>query len=308
MPTLYRSTPWLIIPLLILLVSSACQRPETSTEPAADLEVEEISDPYLTVGTATAEDGLSVAYSTRGSGSPALVFVHGWSCDRTYWSEQLETFARHHRVVAVDLGGHGDSGEDRESWTFESLGGDVQAVIRELGLDEVILIGHSMGAPVSLEAARGLPETVIGVIAADSLHDADFQDDPKVMQGYYSSFEKDFRGSCGQMVRSMFLPSAKAELVERIENDMCSGPAEVGLSLFRRFEHYDTAGAMAAIKVPIRAINAAKNPTNLEANRRYSPGFDAVIMEGVGHFLMIDKPAEFNRILSQVIEEITAES
>jgi pimeloyl-ACP methyl ester carboxylesterase len=51
--------------------------------------------------------GGHISYEVRGGGRP-LVFVHGWSCDRTYWREQMDEFAKRHRVVAIDLGGHGD--------------------------------------------------------------------------------------------------------------------------------------------------------------------------------------------------------
>jgi pimeloyl-ACP methyl ester carboxylesterase len=58
--------------------------------------------------TALSPDGFSIAYETLGEGSPALVFVHGWSCDRSYWAAQLEPFSRDFRVVAVDLAGQGE--------------------------------------------------------------------------------------------------------------------------------------------------------------------------------------------------------
>jgi pimeloyl-ACP methyl ester carboxylesterase len=90
-------------------------------------------------------DGVTIAYEVAGQGTPALVFVHGWSCDRSYWAGQLEAFSRDFTVVAPDLGGHGESGLDRKAWTIKSFGGDVATVVERLDLKQVILIGHSMG-------------------------------------------------------------------------------------------------------------------------------------------------------------------
>jgi pimeloyl-ACP methyl ester carboxylesterase len=82
----------------------------------------------------------------HGEGALVLVFVHGWSCDRSYWKGQLEPFSQHYKVVAIDLAGHGASGKERKNYTIESFGADVAAVVNKLNLQHIILIGHSMGA------------------------------------------------------------------------------------------------------------------------------------------------------------------
>src|SRR5918994_764401 len=95
----------------------------------------------------------------RGWG-PALVFVHGWSCDRSYWSRQLPHFAGRHNVVAIDLAGHGESGVGRQAWTMPAFGDDVVAAVEQLGLESTVLIGHSMGGDVIVDAALKLPDRV----------------------------------------------------------------------------------------------------------------------------------------------------
>ncbi|MDX1450575.1 MAG: alpha/beta hydrolase, partial [Acidimicrobiia bacterium] len=100
------------------------------------------------VRTVPSFDGIPITYEVHGRKSPTLVFVHGWSCDRRYWREQLEPFSHEYRVVAIDLAGHGDSGSGRQEPTIRSFGADVAAVVRELGLERVVLIGHSMGGDV----------------------------------------------------------------------------------------------------------------------------------------------------------------
>src|SRR5262245_45079157 len=123
--------------------------------------------------TVRADDGLNVVCEVRGKGDTALVFLHGWCGDRAYWKHQLDEFAADYRVVALDQAGHGESGKDRKSWTASGLAGDVEAVVKALGLKRVILVGHSMGGPVSLLAARRMPGTVVAVIGVDTLQNAE---------------------------------------------------------------------------------------------------------------------------------------
>src|SRR5262245_26315272 len=115
---------------------------------------------------AIAPDGVRIAFEDHGAELPALVFVHGWSCDRTYWRGQAP-LAERHRVVTIDLAGHGESGVDRASWTMAAFGGDVAAVVEQLGLDDAVLIGHSMGGDVIVEAAPLLGGRVRGLVWVD---------------------------------------------------------------------------------------------------------------------------------------------
>src|SRR5262245_59091744 len=98
--------------------------------------------------TVRAEDGLGIVCEARGQGDTALVFLHGWCGGREYWKHQVDAFAADYRVVALDQAGHGESGKDRKAWTAGALAGDVEAVVKALGLKRVILVGHSMGGPV----------------------------------------------------------------------------------------------------------------------------------------------------------------
>jgi pimeloyl-ACP methyl ester carboxylesterase len=101
------------------------------------------------IGKVTAPDGLQISYESRGSGDRALVFIHGWSCDRSYWKAQLPAFEDRYRVVAVDLAGHGESDAGRAAYTIHAFAADVVAVIDELALEDVVLIGHSSGGDVA---------------------------------------------------------------------------------------------------------------------------------------------------------------
>ena len=291
-------------PLLIPVLLAACQAPAPAPEPeqpaAAAAEPE-----LVTEGKAASADGVPIAYSVEGDGEVAVVLIHGWSCDRTYWREQIEPLMATYKVVSLDLAGHGTSGVERAEWTLASFGADVRAVVEALGLERVILVGHSMGAPVALEAVPLLAGKVLGVVAVDSLHDVGAKPDPQQWQGVIESYESDFNGTCNQFVHSMFLDAADPELVESTALDMCSATPEIATELMRRFGAYDQAAALRAAAVPVRAINSAAYPTNVEGNREHATDFDVRVMEGVGHFPMLVVPGELNRLLSEVLAELS---
>src|SRR5438874_5425682 len=142
-----------------------------------------------------AEDGLSIVTEVCGKGDTALVFLHGWCGDREYWKHQVQVFAPDYRVVVLDQAGHGESGKDRKVWNVSSLAGDVEAVVKTLGLKRVILIGHSMGGSVALVAAKRMPGTVVAVIGVDTLQNAEFKMPEDVSKKFFEGFETDFKGT-----------------------------------------------------------------------------------------------------------------
>ena len=266
------------------------------------------ADPTIANGTALAADGVEIAYDVRGTGDTTLLFVHCWSCDRSYWQEQLDVFAEDYRVVAVDLAGHGASGTDRDLWTVAGYAGDIQAVVEELGLERVVLIGHSMGGSVSVEAARLMPEQTIGVACVDTLHNAEAEFDPNFAEELATRLEGDFVGVRSELLGQMFLPASDGKVKAWVAGKGESAYAPAAIALMRDFATFDLAAAMAEVEVPIRCVNANALPplipeTAVEINRKYAD-FDADIMDGVGHFLLLEQPEEFNARLRGAIAEI----
>ncbi len=288
--------------LLLPFLLAACQGEVPTPESPAPVESAE----PVTEGKATSADGVPISYWVEGDGEVAVVLIHGWSCDHSYWREQIEPLMATYKVVSLDLAGHGTSGIERDAWTLPAFGADVRAVVEALGLERVILVGHSMGAPVALEAAPLLPGRVLGVVAVDSLHDVGSRPDPDQWQAVVESYESDFTGTCDRFVRSMFLDTADPDLVEQTTLDMCAAPPEVATDLMRAFGEYDQAAAIRAAAVPVRAINSAKYPTNLEGNRTHAADYDVRVFEGAGHFPMLVMPAELNRLLLDALAEFAA--
>jgi pimeloyl-ACP methyl ester carboxylesterase len=275
---------------------------------ASDKPAPETAEPAVLVagpGTVAAPDGVEIAYTVSGDGSPTLVFIHGWMCDQTFWSAQVEEFSTINTVITIDLPGHGLSGMDREGWPLLAYGADVQAVVEHFGLANVVLIGHSMGGPIALETTRLMPGRVAAVIGVDALHNADVKYPTEQKKARLAAFENDFVGTCRQMSTSMFSEGADPVLVERVSGEMCDGSPEVGTTLIGEFLDYELGPALQAVSdVPVIYINADNYPTDSEANQKYHPTFSGMVVPDVGHFLMMETPEEFNRLLRQIIADL----
>lgn len=251
----------------------------------------------------TSPDGIHIAYEVHGERAPPLVFVHGWSCDRTYWNGQLEPFSRHSKVVAVDLAGHGESGLGRRAWTMAAFGGDVAAVIETLDLERVILIGHSMGGDVIVEAARQIRGRVAALVWIDTYRQLGMANTPEHVQALLAPFRANFVDATRPFVRGMFSTVADQLLVERVAADTSAAPSALALAAMESaitFER-EIPGALEDLNLPVIAINPDYKPTDVPSLERH--GVKVVFMSGVGHFMMMEDPKRFNDLLSTVIQD-----
>jgi pimeloyl-ACP methyl ester carboxylesterase len=258
----------------------------------------------------SAPDGLNIVCDVRGKGDTALIFLHGWCGNREYWKNQVDVFAVDYRVVALDQAGHGESGKDRKTWSASALASDVEAVVKHLGLKRVILVGHSMGGPVALLAARLMPGIVVAVIGVDTLQNAEFKMPEESAKGFLKAFETDFkgtmRGGLSQLLNEKADPDLKQWLVTTAE----AQDQRMALGLMRDMTALDTKTLLKEAKTPVRCINSGGGyaffaPTVVAINKKYAD-YDAVLIQNVGHYPMLEKPAEFNDKLRDVLNGIAA--
>ncbi len=158
-----------------------------------------------------------------------------------------------------------------------------------------------------MRAAALLPGKVLGVVAADTLHDADFKFEGEQIENFVKAFEDDFVGTCERFVNSMFVEEDVDEIKTHVLTTGCiPSRRDAGVALMRSFGAIDMPAWFREAGVPIRAINAATpNPTKVEANRKYAD-FDVVLMDDVGHYLQMTRPDEFNALLIEAVAGIVS--
>jgi pimeloyl-ACP methyl ester carboxylesterase len=256
-------------------------------------------------GTVDSADGVTIHYQVHGKGDPALVFVHGWCCDHTYWNNQVPYFSKKYKVVTIDLAGHGDSGLNREKWTMQAYAHDVAAVVKKLDLKKVVLLGHSMGGPVVAETTLLIPDRMIGLVGVDTFNTLEAKYTPEQKEMFIGPLKADFAKGSENFVRMfMFQPDTDPALIDKIAKDMSSAPSKVGLGSMEELVNHDIVAAFDKIKVPVYCVNADKFPFDVEAAKRHTVAFKIRILPKSGHFLHMEKPKEFNKLLDETLDEL----
>ncbi|MDD5328350.1 MAG: alpha/beta hydrolase [Phycisphaerae bacterium] len=263
---------------------------------------------YGNIGCAKSFDSELISYSVFGKGDITLVFVHGWSCDSRYWRYQIPYFARKYQVVTIDLAGHGNSGQGRQVYSLESFSEDIKAVVEKLDAKKVILIGHSMSGEIVAKASTLMPGRVIGVIGVDTIQNVEDTMPEEQFDTMTTGMKTDFKGTVKNFVESMLGKDMKPELKQWIIDDMSAAPPNVATSAFveyvEKFENKGIANLFKEVKVPVRCVNADLWPTNPEVNRKYIASYNVVFMKNAGHFIQLERPDEFNKLLHRSIKEI----
>jgi len=240
-------------------------------------------------------EGRKVHYSLTGAGASSLVLIHGWTCDSSYWSANVPDLAKHYRVLTIDLPGHGQS-DPAPDYSMDSFADAVSAAMNAEHIGKAALVGHSMGGAILLAFARRHPEQATALVAVDGL-----MIDTATAERF-QVFAKNFQGPDAmatreKMIASLFSAATTPELRERILKGMLAAPAEVAAGAMMgmaapAFWHDD------AINLPFLEIAAANNTSlTLESLRRHFPKAELKRIDGTGHFLMMEKPAEFDQML-----------
>ena len=250
---------------------------------------------------ATSADGVPIHYDISGGGQTALVFIHGWCCSRRFWDRQLPFFSRQHTVVTIDLAGHGSSGTGRKHWTMPAFGLDVAAVVKHLDLEQVVLIGHSMGGYVIIEAGQRLEEALIGLVGVDTWRDIGSPRTSDQIEGMLSPLRRDFVSAARAFAQSMFLPTSDPELVENTVSGMSAMPPNIAISAFDEALNYADASSKLSEIVSPKGVIYSEHWGEMDLEMARSHGIEPVPMRNVGHFVMLEDPNTFNNLLDRLV-------
>jgi pimeloyl-ACP methyl ester carboxylesterase len=252
----------------------------------------------------TAErDGTTLAYVDVGRGDPAVVFVHGWTCNHTHFAPQIEHFSAAHRVVAVDLRGHGGSDAPDQRYTVTSLADDVAWLCEHLGLAQPVLVGHSMGGQVVLDVAARHPELVAAVVMVDAA--PIIAGSPAVQMA--GELGAALEGPDGVAAREALADHAVAalahtpELHARVRADMLSTPHHVAVSCVTLMPEWDGEAMARSCTVPMLHIGAEDPINDATALRELNPLLRTGQTVGAGHFNQLEVPDQVNAMIERFL-------
>lgn len=278
--------------LAVLALLAACG-PGEGTLPAGPVNA-----------TAQAE-GVAVAYTDIPGPGPAVVLIHGWSCDRSFWRLQVPALAEKHRVLLLDLPGFGASGKPARAYTPELFTAAVLAVLDAARVERAALVGHSMGFIVAREVARRHPGRVLGLASVDGVLERGPEDPAAARESlaqvaaFLDALRQDFKGATEAFVEQFFVPATTSALRREILARMTAAAPQPAIS---SIEHLfaPELWRVAPLDLPVLGIYADMPylaPDNEDFFQRHFPRAEYALLPGVGHFLHMEKPDEVNRRL-----------
>src|SRR3954451_16347255 len=106
-------------------------------------------------------------FTDEGEGDPPILMVHGFSCDGHDWMWQIPHFAAHHRVIVVDIRGHGRSSVPDDGYEPKQFAADLAGLLEHLDVGPVVAMGHSLGGAIVSALAVERPDLVSAVVSVD---------------------------------------------------------------------------------------------------------------------------------------------
>ena len=242
--------------------------------------------------------GITLAYEDRGAGRPAFVFVHGWTCNRAFFAPQAAHFARQHRVVSIDLRGHGESDTPQGPYTRAQDADDIAYVIEQLGLGPVVAVGHSMGGTVVLQLAAAHPACVAAIVMVDPAPFVFAPEQRAGVEAMVAAIEAGNQEPRRQFIAShLFLPTSDRKLVEDVLAVMLATPSHVAASAMRGDLAFDGPAVAAQCTVP--ALHLAATPP-FNPPQRMAEWLPTVVngqTVGAGHFNQLEVPDQVNAMI-----------
>jgi len=249
-------------------------------------------------------DGIPLHSSSHGTGSKTIILVHGWTCDDTTWEAQVPALSKQYRVLTLDLPGHGKSGSPKDGmFSMELFARAVEAVRSEAKADKVVLVGHSMGTPVIVQYARMFPQHTAALVFVDGLVRIGSGAGPAPNPQQFSGPEG--RKARENMIRGMFSASTTPAMQGHILNMMLGAPEATAVGAMKATWGFPSPKDE-VIKVPVLGLYADHSRlADREFMKTTYPNLQYVEISGTGHFLMMEKPDEFNRQLFDFLKTLS---
>lgn len=245
----------------------------------------------------------TIRYTVSGpEGGVTLALIHGWACRRTDFDAVTTFLPDEYRVIAIDLAEHGESRSGRTEWTIEEFANDIAAVFDAESARDVVVVGHSLGGAVAVEAARLLPGIVSRVVALDALHylflfPALDEADTEAMM---TPFRTDFAGAVRGMVEAGSPPGTDPALKDAYFDKMVAVRQPGGLLSFEGLVRWDMDAALSEVEQPI-TLFGVRAMVSQDAIDRYGKRLDTVLVDLGSHHFHVESPQGTAELLTELI-------
>lgn len=245
-------------------------------------------------------DGIEIHWTSTGTGPEAVIFVHGWTCDSTSWQYQVPAISQQYRVITLDLPGHGQSESPNDGrFSMELFARAVEAVRTEAGIDKAVLVGHSMGTPVVRQYALMYPQRVAGLVLVDGLVQL-AETAPVARPRMIGAEGQRMREGIARGMASTATPEVQDQIVKMM---LATSEATADGAMLATWDQSSWTNDV--VSVPALGVYAGTSAVaNPDGMKRLYAQLEYHVIPGTGHFLMMEKPQEFNQLLSDFLAKL----
>ena len=248
--------------------------------------------------------GLRVHYTNYGAGSTAVVLIHGWTCDESFWQYQVPALRARHRVITIDLPGHGRSEVPAErEMTMDNFARAIDAVLQEAGVSRAILAGHSMGTPVIRQFARLFPGKTAGLVLMDGTIFRPQDAAARQGRGQIYAGEEGGRKRLSVM-RAYFGPATSPAVRQQIERVSGATAEATAVGAINGMLALAVWQDESPVRVPALAVYQGQPGVSVDYLRQLFPLLRYHRVAGTGHFLMMEKPEKVNPLLVRFVDRV----
>ncbi len=256
------------------------------------------------------KDGVSLRYD-RAGGGPAVLLIHGWTCNRSFWERQVQALRTRHTVIAVDLRGHGESSHPRTGYSLGALVRDLDHLVRALAVPRIALVGWSMGGMVALDLARRLGErasalVLVGTTAGGLTDDKNaLHLDPTLLATTQKALQADCRAYLRSYAPSLFKLGAESPLLAWAAGQMQKTPAHAVEACLDGLLAFDARATLGGLSLPTAVLHGRHDAVfplaHGEALATGIAGARLTVFEDSGHAPPLEEPERFNDTLAALL-------
>lgn len=257
-------------------------------------------------------NGIGIDYRDVGQGLP-VVFIHAFPLNQAMWEDQARALADRFRVITLDLRGFGGSQAPEGPYSMDQMASDVYELCRALGIDRAVLVGLSMGGYVSMAFARNYPESIRALVLANTRASAD-SDQARLRRA--RSAEKALNQGTAAAVADL-LPLLLASSTLQSRPDIVQKVRAMAESVQPRVfaavqaglaERPDSTQLLSKVNFPVLIISSDQDALNTiqeaQALQEIIPDSRLRIIQGAGHLSNLERPDQFNAILTEFLESL----
>ena len=238
-----------------------------------------------------------IAYDDTGSGEPAVVLIHGLFANRSYYAAQVSHLEARHRVLSIDLRGHGDSDVPEQGYTMDVMVDDILGICEGAGIGRAVFCGHSF--PLALKAAVRRPDLAAGCVLLDGVVLLPQAQRENLMMLANVLETEGWRDA----LLGFFGGPVAAAAGERVRADIATVPKVYAAPLIREIAQSDSADELAALRCPLLYVHSGM-PMDLERLRKLRPDAAIDSLPEAGHYLTLTAPDQVNAAMDRFLESI----